>query len=70
MKDLDKTHMKTKIENHNGEYFVIIPDELLAELGWSEGDDVRFETTMDLYDNGDVTSIVIANMTKHPDIVK
>jgi bifunctional DNA-binding transcriptional regulator/antitoxin component of YhaV-PrlF toxin-antitoxin module len=70
MKDLNKTHMKTKIENHNGQYFVIIPDELLTELGWKYGDEVRLETTLDLYDNGDVTSIVIANMTKHPDIIK
>lgn len=64
--------MKTKLEQYTVEgqssYFLTIPQELIEELGWEEGDVVNIETTLDCYPTGEVTSIVIANETKNPEI--
>lgn len=60
----NKTNMKTKIQKMGNGYFIPIPDEILKELNWNEGDDVSVETTLDCYDAGEMTSIIIANVTK------
>lgn len=56
--------MKTKIQKMGNDYFIPIPDEILKELNWNEDDDVSVETTLDCYDDDEMTSIVIANVTK------
>lgn len=64
--------MKTKLEQHtigdDSRYSLIIPQELIKELGWEEGDEVFFETTLDCYPSGEATSIIVANKTKNPNI--
>lgn len=62
--------MKTKIKGFGNYYYVRISDELLKELDWKKGDEMLAETTLDCYPNGEVTSIVLANITKHRDVVE
>jgi len=36
--------VKTRVEvNENGDFFVILPEELVAECGFDEGDQLEFD---------------------------
>jgi formylmethanofuran dehydrogenase subunit D len=65
--------MKTKLEQYttgdDSSFFLKISQEFIKELGWEEGDEVKVETTLDCYPSGEITSIIIANVTKNQDIL-
>ncbi len=47
------------------EGYVILPDELLKELGWKEGDELKFETTDVCEETFEHEGIVVSNITKN-----
>lgn len=42
-----------KIEEENGELILPIPDQLLAEMGWNEGDELLWEETLICEEDGE-----------------
>ena len=48
----------------NGDAIVNLPDELLEEMGWKEGDTIDMGITDNCFDWGEVPSIVLRNLTK------
>lgn len=56
--------MKTNIQKIDGEFFIFIPDDLMNELDWQNNDEVSIETTLDCFDDKEVTSIIVANLSK------
>lgn len=48
----------------NGDYSVVIPDELMEELGWEIGDVVELETVLLCETDTETNGIVISNKTK------
>jgi antitoxin component of MazEF toxin-antitoxin module len=62
--------MKSKVKQIDNEYFIPIPNSLIQELTWEDGDEILVETTLDCYPNGEVNSIILANITKHNSIVE
>jgi hypothetical protein len=64
--------MKALIHKHKDSlldtYYVNLPATYMKELGWEEGDEVLLEKTLDCYVTGEITSIVVGNVTKHPEI--
>lgn len=62
--------MKSHIQKVEDGYFIPIPDEMLNQLGWELDDEILLETTLDCYPKGEVTSIILANITKNSTIVE
>jgi hypothetical protein len=63
--------MKTKItrsSNPVNYYFLPLPDRVLESLGWEEHDEVAIETTLDCYPSGEITSIILINLTKNKEV--
>jgi len=51
-------------EADNGDTIINLPDELLEEMGWKEGDTIDVDVTENCFDWGEVPSIVLRNLTK------
>jgi len=47
-----------------GEHTVDLPDTLLNKMGWNAGDILSLSITENLFDFGEVDSIVLRNLTK------
>jgi antitoxin component of MazEF toxin-antitoxin module len=62
--------MRSKIQKVVNDYFVYIPPSMIEELGWEDGDEILVDTTLDCYPKGEVTSITLANITKHSTIIE
>jgi antitoxin component of MazEF toxin-antitoxin module len=62
--------VKSKIQKVMNDYFVYIPPSLVEQLRWKDGDEIIVDTTLDCYPKGEVTSITLANITRHFDIVE
>ena len=48
----------------NGDAIITLPDELLEEMGWKEGDTINVDVTENCFDWGEVPSMVLRNLTK------
>ena len=51
-------------EDTNGDAIINLPDELMKTMGWGEGDDIDIDVTDNLFDDFEVPSIVLRNLTK------
>ena len=51
-------------KDDNGDTIITLPDELLEEMGWKEGDTIDVDITDNCFDWGEVSSIALRNLTK------
>lgn len=51
-------------EDVDGCAVVNLPDELLEQMGWKSGDNIGIEEAMNCYDDFEVPSLVLRNLTK------
>ena len=58
------THFSTIGENSSGDLYIIIPEELVEEMGWEMGDDVELAETSICNDDGEVVGLTLVNVTK------
>ena len=63
----ESTHVTTIQTTDDGECFVEIPQELLDQLGWVEGDDIQVEETEFWDPHGEHKGFSVANLTKNPE---
>lgn len=50
---MSKYIVKVEQDPNTGDLILPIPDELLAEMGWNEGDELIWEETMMCEDDGE-----------------
>ena len=62
--DLKKTYTAEVQEAENGDAIINLPDELMEQMGWKEGDNIGFEETMNCFDWGEVKSLILRNLSK------
>lgn len=63
----EKIYKATIQTTDDGECFVEIPQVLLDQLGWVEGDDLQIEET-EFWDTwGEHKGFTVANLTKNPE---
>jgi len=63
--DADETTYTVKVEEYaNGGALINLPDELLEQMGWKEGDDIEIEGITNCFDWGEVPSLILRNLTK------
>jgi hypothetical protein len=48
----------------NGGAIINLPDELMKKMGWIEGDTIDINLTENLFEFGEVDSIILRNLTK------
>lgn len=50
----------SKVEiDENGDYVILLPDEMLKELNWNIGDELNLEETLVCEENGEFQGIVL-----------
>jgi len=52
------------IESADGELSINLPSSLIEQLEWKAGDRIEHDITENCFDWGEVTSIVLRNLTK------
>ena len=52
--------------DERGKYnpYITLPDELIIDMDWQEDDEIEISTTENCFDWGDVSSVVLRNLTK------
>jgi len=55
---------QVQVDSHTGEYFIEIPEKLLSELEWKEGDEIEWDVTENCFDWGEVDSFILRNLTQ------
>ena len=48
----------------NGDAIITLPDELIKKMDWKAGDTIDVDVTENLFDWGEVPSMVLRNLTK------
>ena len=61
---MKKTYTAEVQEAENGDAIINLPDELMEQMGWKEGDNIGFEETMNCFDWGEVKSLILRNLSK------
>ena len=54
----------TTQENELGALYITVPHKLLDKMGWNGADEIEISTTENCFDWGEVSSIVLRNLTK------
>ena len=62
--DENESYLVKVEEAENGDAVVNLPDELLDEMGWKEGDIIDIEETLNCFDDFEVPSLILRNLTK------
>lgn len=63
--------MKAKlIDNKFGEMELIIPDELIRELNWKSGDELKIEVSDVCENTGEHQGIIISNISKNGGLIE
>ena len=61
------THSATIQKDDSGELFIKLPDELVKQLDWRTGDDIEWDTTLNLGDYFDDEICTLRNLTQEVD---